>query len=333
MELLDRYLQAVKFWLPRQQGDDIIAELSEDLRSQIEEKEGELGRIVNDDELEAILKRCGSPLAVAERYLPPAFLIGPLLFPLYRFVLKVILLGYVVPWLLVWIGFLIFDAPYRAANPGFGQIRNLWTLWIIILYCFSFTTAAFAILERSKAKARLLENWSLRKLPAVRDLKRIPRVNSLFEIAGIVVFNVWFISMFWPKPAIDLYGVQLVLAPVWKIIFSSYVVMSAANLAIACVNLFRPYWTSLRARLRLLTNAAGGGLFCWLLRAQIVLQIGAPGLASAKAASITNLVNAGMANLIWYAVAVVVVTLAVDLRRIIRLKTASNPAASQLAHA
>ena len=247
--------------------------------------------------------------------------------------LKVILLGYVVPWLLVWIGFLIFDAPYRAANPGFGQIRNLWTLWIIILYCFSFTTAAFAILERSKAKARLLENWSLRKLPAVRDLKRIPRVNSLFEIAGIVVFNVWFISMFWPKPAIDLYGVQLVLAPVWKIIFSSYVVMSAANLAIACVNLFRPYWTSLRARLRLLTNAAGGGLFCWLLRAQIVLQIGAPGLASAKAASITNLVNAGMANLIWYAVAVVVVTLAVDLRRIIRLKTASNPAASQLAHA
>ena len=31
MELVDRYLQAVKFWLPRKEKDDIIAELSEDI--------------------------------------------------------------------------------------------------------------------------------------------------------------------------------------------------------------------------------------------------------------------------------------------------------------
>jgi len=35
MELLERYLQAVKFWLPNEQKQDTIAELSEDLRSQI----------------------------------------------------------------------------------------------------------------------------------------------------------------------------------------------------------------------------------------------------------------------------------------------------------
>lgn len=29
MELLDRYLQAVKFWLPKKQQQDIIAELSD----------------------------------------------------------------------------------------------------------------------------------------------------------------------------------------------------------------------------------------------------------------------------------------------------------------
>ena len=39
MELLDRYLQAVRFWLPKAQRDDIAAELSEDIRSQIEERE------------------------------------------------------------------------------------------------------------------------------------------------------------------------------------------------------------------------------------------------------------------------------------------------------
>ena len=39
MQLLDRYLQAVQFWLPKQEKQDIILELSEDLHSEIEEKE------------------------------------------------------------------------------------------------------------------------------------------------------------------------------------------------------------------------------------------------------------------------------------------------------
>jgi hypothetical protein len=44
MELIERYLQAVKFWLPKRQKDDIIAELSGDIYSQIEEREAALGR-------------------------------------------------------------------------------------------------------------------------------------------------------------------------------------------------------------------------------------------------------------------------------------------------
>jgi len=43
MELIDRYLQAVKFWLPKAQKQDIIAELSEDIRSQVERKRRSLG--------------------------------------------------------------------------------------------------------------------------------------------------------------------------------------------------------------------------------------------------------------------------------------------------
>ena len=56
MALVDRYLHAVKFWLPRNQKDDIIAELSEDLRSQIEDQEAELGHKLTDAEVEPILK-------------------------------------------------------------------------------------------------------------------------------------------------------------------------------------------------------------------------------------------------------------------------------------
>jgi len=42
MDLLHRYLQAVGFWLPAKQKHDIIAELSGDLHSQIDEKEAAL---------------------------------------------------------------------------------------------------------------------------------------------------------------------------------------------------------------------------------------------------------------------------------------------------
>ncbi len=48
MELLNRYLEAVKKHLPWQRQDDIIAELRANLESQLEEKEDGLGRPLDD---------------------------------------------------------------------------------------------------------------------------------------------------------------------------------------------------------------------------------------------------------------------------------------------
>src|SRR5580693_4744277 len=121
MELLDRYLHAIEFWLPKRQKQDIIAELSEDLRSQIEEKENELGRKLNDAEVEAILKRCGSPVEVASRYLPQ----------IYLFVLAVAVMGCVIPRFLIWLGFLIVDPAHR----GYLHLENL---WMTVFYCVFF---------------------------------------------------------------------------------------------------------------------------------------------------------------------------------------------------
>jgi hypothetical protein len=43
MEMLDRYLHAIEFWLPRAQKKDILAEISEDIHSQIEDEQAGLG--------------------------------------------------------------------------------------------------------------------------------------------------------------------------------------------------------------------------------------------------------------------------------------------------
>ena len=56
MELLDRYVRAVKTYLPRAQQDDIVKELSANLQAQMEDREAELGRPLSEAELEALLE-------------------------------------------------------------------------------------------------------------------------------------------------------------------------------------------------------------------------------------------------------------------------------------
>lgn len=313
MELLDRYLQAIEFWLPKRQRQDIIAELSEDLRSQIEEKETELGRKLEGAEVEAILKRCGSPLAVASRYRPQQYLIGPTLFPIYRFVLAVLLIGCVVPRFLIWLAFLLVDPGHR----GYLHMENL---GVTVLYFAFFTTLAFAIAERSGVKLEALDTWNPRKLPPARDPNRISRFGSLLEIAAALVFNVWFVSLFRPRPVIDLFGAQLTLAPEWRIFFWSFLLLAAANIAIAGVNLFRPYWTRLRASLRLVADGLGAGLFCGLLKAQVLVGISASSLPAPKAVELTNLINRWMARTLPWAIVTTLVILSFDVYRIMRLR-------------
>ena len=112
-DLLDRYLHAVKFWLPKPQQRDILAEIAEDLHSQVEEREAALGHELSADELVAILKKRGSPLGVASGYLPEQRLINPAMLPVYRLVLKIALL-----WVLAPLFAIVFIGPlFTSAHP------------------------------------------------------------------------------------------------------------------------------------------------------------------------------------------------------------------------
>src|SRR5688572_10390887 len=187
MELLERYLQSVKWLLPKEQKEDILAELSEDIRSQIEEKEAELGRRLDESDLEAILRRWGHPMLVAQRYLPQQYLIGPVWFPVYQFVLKMVGLCYLVPWLLTWLFLVIFVPSYRAEHPGLTLIGSLESFLLIVVFAFTVITVGFAFAERSQ----VLERWSPRKLPVERDPNRISRSESTGDLVGNLIFALW----------------------------------------------------------------------------------------------------------------------------------------------
>jgi hypothetical protein len=323
-ELIERYLQAVAFWLPKGQQQDIIAELSEDLHSQIEEKETELGRSLSETEIEAVLKQRGRPVLVANRYLPQRSLIGPVLFPIYWFVIKVVALSYLVPWVLVWLGMMSFSSSYRAEHTSagwFGAIGSAWSAWwFTAVIALGTVTLLFAVLEQVQAKSRLLENWSPRKLPPVRNPNQIPRAGSVIEVVVNLMFSVWWIDIMSSPVILDRPEIKIVLSPVWRYLFWGFLLLALINAVAAGVNLARPYWTVVRAFIRLTTNGAASALFCWMLNAGALAQISGAGLTAARALDVTNAVNAGLAKTLPLVLATAVVIAIVDVRRILRAK-------------
>lgn len=273
MDLLDRYVQAVKWWLPKGQKDDIIAELSEDIRSEIEEKEAALGRKLEPAELEAILGQRGNPALVAGRYLRQEYLIGPRVFPFYRAALKGVFWFYLVPWLLVW-GYLVAFVPgYRARYPGLALIGTLGAWWEIAVYSFAIITVVFAIVDRRERRSRFLETWNPRHLPPVRDPHRIPRSSSIAEL----MLNTAFIAAWVSLPRFSSFSVEegsdlrLTLGAVWQSLhgdlFFPVLLLLVASVALSLANLLRPQWTPLRLSIRAVIDGVASALLWFVLAA------------------------------------------------------------------
>jgi hypothetical protein len=330
MELLERYLEAVAFWLPKEQKQDIIAELSEDIRSQVEERETELGRKLNEAEIEAILKQRGRPVLVASRYQPQQYLIGPVLFPIYRFVLKIVGLCYLLPWVLVWICLMSFSSSYRAQHGNWIEsLLSAWgSLWTVAFITLGMVTLVFAILERVHTKSRFLEDWNPRKLPPVRNTNQIPRSTSIFELVfnfGFVIWWGWHMSS---RTFMDRPEIRISLTSAWTYFFWGFCALALLNLAVSGVNLMRPYWTVTRATLRLVSNGIGSVLFCWLLKAGVLMEITVPNAPAARLLEITHAINLWMARSFPISVGVCLVLAAIDVYRIVRVRSKPSPFAA-----
>jgi hypothetical protein len=330
MELIERYLQAVKFGLPKQQKDDIIAELSGDIYSQVEEREAALGRKLSEAEAEEILKQRGHPLLVANRFLPQESLIGPVFFPIYRFVLKIFALGYLLPATLVWIGLMTFSASYRMEQTHtswFAAFASLFSyLWFTTCLVVVPLTIAFVILERQQKRVRYFDRWSPGKLPPVRNPNAIPRSSSAIEVVVNLIFFVWW-AVYAHSPELRIGSmIHITFQPQWLWFFWGYLALALGNAALSTTNLLRPYWTRQRATLRLLSDAMGAALFCWLMQINILAGISTNNLSTEKAIGITQAINHWMSTLFPAAIVIGLVVIATGIYRIVRLKPAEGHA-------
>jgi hypothetical protein len=243
-ELIDRYLQAVRFWLPgTHRQEDLITELGEDLRSQFEDQEAELGHPLDNAEMAAILKRCGSPMMVAGRLGPQRHLIGPALFPIYEFVLKMVLL-----WILVPV-FIFIVGPVNLVDGGgnwpFAILRTFGDLWSGLFIAAGIITLVFAIIERTSAHLGTEIKWDPLKLPPVHTHERkLSPLKAVCEFGFNIFGLVWLLLLpHYPFLILGPAAAFLKAAPLLHNFYLPFVLLSTAGLLRSAITLARPQWT------------------------------------------------------------------------------------------
>jgi hypothetical protein len=199
---------------------------------------------------------------VAGRFLPQRHLIGPQLFPIYEFVLKLTAGIYLIPWFLIWAGLMIFVPSYRAAHHSAALFEGLGTLWTTALTLFAMITVGFAVGERFKHQSAARGDWNPRRLPAVRNVLRVPRSSSVADIVADLLVLVWWLGGFSFPIVLSLGdGVRnLPASGLWLDFHSRYFVPIAVffvvGTVLAVLNLLRPNLTPLRVGARAVIDAA-----------------------------------------------------------------------------
>jgi hypothetical protein len=271
MNLLDRYLLAVKKYLPWKRQDDILAELKANLESQLEEKESDLGRPLTTGEMQDWVKHLGPPMVMAARYQPQRYLIGPTIFPMYWWVMQLALLWCLVIYSVVKAVGIVANSP-----TGTAVLRAVlgapWSLMITAAW----VTAVFAAIElamtRSPAKfpANIVGHvdWSPGSLPMTEEPgcegKR-PRsyAHAVAEVVFGFLWIIWLLLI--PNHPYLLMGPGAAylrvspyqLAPVWALFFWCIVALNVVQLAWRLIDLVRGAWQKSRALQHITVKSMG----------------------------------------------------------------------------
>ncbi|QDZ06146.1 hypothetical protein FPZ24_00560 [Sphingomonas panacisoli] len=261
MDLIDRYLSAIRWNLPRgSNAEDILAELRDVIGNRIEEREDALGRPLDEKEVGVVLRDFGHPLVVAARYGTQQWLIGPDLFPFYWFALKVVLAISVLLTLLSGVGDIV-----AGGHPLQSLAHVLGGAWWSLLGNAGFVTLIFAIIERTGWLTDHLGRWSPEHLPDLGDLKIKTKPQSQWESVFEVVVGIGIIAWwagFVPLPIAytDVKGLTLVPDPIWTVMWLPILVLLIARTVFNLVQWLRPRWKAVRGVLSVGTAAAAIGI-------------------------------------------------------------------------
>jgi len=287
MDWIERYLQAVKFALPKSQQDDITRELRDSILSQIDERESALGRALTEDEQLELLKKMGSPTQLASRYSPARALIGSAILPIYWKVLKAALMIAVVVVAATCIAIAAAGRPLRDSLHALLNYPNL------AITVFAWVTLAFAALEFFGAKFCVSDRWDPRQLPPLTKERRPPsRAELITQLLIQTVFAVWWLTGLHDQRLIFGPGIQFLhFGPIWLSLFPLFLVAAIVDISFTGAMLFNPQWNRGRRISRVIMSALGLVILLILLQTPELLS---PAHPETQAQSQVNAINSAL---------------------------------------
>jgi hypothetical protein len=289
MDLLDRYLHAVRWTLPSAKADDITAELRDELVTRMEDREEALGRPLREDETSALLKDFGHPLVVASRYRKQQWLIGPDVFPFYLFVMKIVVLIILAVMLVVGVANILFGDH----NPLQAVLEAIGGIWTSLLLTVAIVTLVFAVLERAGFPKDHLQRWKPEQLPDVR-IKRKGRWESAFEVAGAIAFLLWWIGLIHIPIPTGGPNFQLLAGPIFAQLWWPILALLSARLVQNLIAWLRPRWTKLTGLFNLATTIGMVALLALIYRAGHWATVISTGMPAGQAAELETSLNLGL---------------------------------------
>jgi len=266
MEWLQRYVDNVRTYLPVHLREDVGNELYSDLLDQCEELEGALGRAPTEDEVLALLKQKGHPMAVAAGYQPRRTLVSEPLFPLYLQVLKWTLLILAV---ISGIGAVISLA--SQANPNFVAAAISWfaSVYESGIHAFAWVTLVFYLAGESLGYRKVFASWNPRSLPKIADGgRRIQRFDSAVEFVVTLLAMAW-LNDTWLLPGLA-GDVSLTLGAGFAGLLPWLNIALAGSVFMSLFKLLSPFWT----QPRLFTDIALNTY--WLILLAVLIAIYPP---------------------------------------------------------
>ncbi|MFZ6766315.1 hypothetical protein ACO0LM_04455 [Undibacterium sp. Di26W] len=278
MNLLQKYIQAVKQELPAQQREDIGRELQANILDQLDAIHEQTGREATQDEVAAILEKLGHPARVAAGYAPEMPLVSAELMPVYRQVLSY---G-------MGIALLLQSLKSAALFMQAGHDRIMRALLQLLAgfidqatWIFMIVTLLFYVGAQTGALSywTVKKDWRVQNLPDQRyDWQHIRGSDLVTDLAscGFVLLLIW--HKLWmsvqglQELRVDFSSAMSVYLPWMTILLCASVLFS-----IWCV--FQPVWSSLKLRLNMVQNVLYALLF--LLFSQLdalIVNTGVPAI-------------------------------------------------------
>jgi hypothetical protein len=253
MELIDRYVYEVGRHLPRKNRTDIKAELHSTLVDTLEARvEGE----PSQEDVVDLLKEFGSPQKVAASYWPEGqYLIGPRLFPLFRMVLGIALLVFVIVQLVLLGVAVVFNQEVLT----FLSLLDIWGELIgSVFTAFGIIVLVFAVLQYFDVKPETdQEEWDPRQMPDVEEVETISRGGRVAEITISLVFIAFLLFLPDYIGVVVSPGMQVILNPVIISYIPLMILALLISIGLDVVLLWRGRWETGTRIAKIGTNLFG----------------------------------------------------------------------------